>query len=198
VSAEIEFEEEGHRYFFRNGERRREVPAVSRILRDAGLVDVRYYTEYHRHFGKMVHRVCTLDDQGILDETTVDPAIKGRLGAWRAFKRDLGVQIADIEYFVGDEVLGYCGRVDRMLRIRNRLVVTDLKSGVSAPWHKKQVALYVRAHPGWEKMDGLLVYLKDSGRYALEPRKGMELLTDIREGENLVARYYREEINLWA
>jgi hypothetical protein len=196
--AEIQFVEEGHRYYFVDGMRHWEVPGVTRVIRDAGLIDERYYSAYHAHRGKMVHRMTALDDQGVLDEGSVDKALTGYLEAWRACKKALRFEVAEIEYMVGDEGMGYCGRVDRMLRIDNRLVPTDLKSGGREKWHDIQAALYVRGHERWQEYkDALIVYLQADGTFKLQPRKGMELLADIREGERLVRKFHEGGISLW-
>lgn len=191
----IQFEAGAHRYYAEEDDGRRwELPGVSRILRDTGLVDETWYTERARARGLAVHRACVLDDQGILDETTVDPEIRGELKAWREAKAILQPQIGGIEVVVWDLVLGFAGRADRLGFINGRDAVWDLKSGSKASWHRKQVAFYAL---GAGKLNAGIVYLGKAGSWKLDMMSRAELREEIDGLPAIMQRYREGAISVW-
>lgn len=82
--------------------------------------------------GRLVHQACHYDDQGDLDETTLDPALVPYVHAWRRFREDHDVQpmAALVERPLAHEVLRYCGTPDcpaTMGGMRGKPVVIDRK-----------------------------------------------------------------------
>src|ERR1043165_3114073 len=84
----------------------RVLPSVTEILKGAGLVDDRWWTEAGRWRGSAVHAACWYDDEGDLDETTLDPKLQNYLQAYRKFKTELGFIPTDIETPIYNDLLG--------------------------------------------------------------------------------------------
>jgi hypothetical protein len=152
----------------------------------------------------MVHRACTLYDQGVLDTATLDPEIEGYYAAWLAFLSDTGAEILGMEYIIGDEVLGYAGRVDRKIKLPNLipLMILDIKTGAPADWHKYQVAGYARGDKymdgeEWVNLTAGTLYLKKTGKYKLETMSALSMAKYVHQFVNLVHQYHLGEDSLW-
>ena len=100
----IQFEETGHRYFTAD----RDLVSVTKLVSKKN----DFYAPGSAHRGHMVHRMCTLDAQGVLDDATVDPALLGYLTAWRKYRREMRPKFLALEQVVGDIQLGFAGRRD--------------------------------------------------------------------------------------
>lgn len=122
--------------------RRTDLPHVTDILRDAGLIDATWFTDWSRDRGTAVHEATRYDDEGDLDESSIDPAVAPRLAAYRAFRRDAQPVIHAIELPVEHDLHGYCGTVDRVVEIAGRRGVLDIKPPSREPWHALQLAAY--------------------------------------------------------
>ena len=86
LDTPVEFKEEGHVYTFG----KKHLPSVTGILKSEGFIDDRFFDDYSRNRGSMVHLACHLDDINDLDEGSLDPAIIPYLTAWRLFKKESG------------------------------------------------------------------------------------------------------------
>lgn len=115
---------------------------VTEVLRLAGLVDERWFTEEARDRGTAVHTAARYFDEGDLDDGSVDPSIAAKLGAYRLFIAEMAPEILAVEESVTDHLLGYCGTLDRRLRINDREGVLDIKCGAESPWHCLQLMFY--------------------------------------------------------
>ena len=99
---------------------------VTQELRDAGLVDVRYFTEFMRERGTALHLACELHDKGDLDLGSIDPEIKGSFQGYLKFCMEVQPEILAIEEKV--EMPGmWCGRLDRRVKINGREGILDIK-----------------------------------------------------------------------
>jgi hypothetical protein len=149
----------------------------------------------------MVHRACTLDDQGVLDETTVAPDLKGYLSAWRLFKAENAVKILEVEYICFEKSLGYAGTADRMVLFRDRPTVVDIKSGGKTETHWLQLGAYVRGTPAeianWREVAGLIVYVKPTGKYSLDYYAGDRLREAVRCWEAIPREYAQRQSKIW-
>lgn len=194
--AEIIFDPDGHKYSIDDHGRRWAVPGVSFLLEWRGLADHSHYRPGSGHRGSMIHRACALDAQKILDEKTLDPDIIGEVDAWKAFSV-LIEEIIDIEFTVGDARLGFAGRADFKLKLKNRKrpVIGELKSGAKQKWHRQQVAAYVRG--GNEDSDGLIIYVKRNSNFSLDLVEGVELIALKHEWEAICEAYHREQFNIF-
>jgi hypothetical protein len=106
-----------------------------------------------------------LDDQGILDESSVDPAVAPHLEAWRKFRRESGFSPKAIEQIVQHPTYRYCGTIDRD--------GIDIKTGGPCKWHIIQAAAYQRASNAltWRS-----VYLMPTGLYTTHVYHPIELM----------------------
>jgi len=139
------------------------VPGVTSILKDAGLVDTTWFTDYARERGSAAHLATALWDRGELDEDSVDDRIRGYLNAWCQFRRDSRFGPNLIEEVVYNEAMQYAGTFDRAGVIGDRAVILDIKTGAMSPVTGLQLAAYQRCKPNYRTRLG--VQLKDNGTY---------------------------------
>jgi hypothetical protein len=157
--TDLRFDPQEHRYYLEG----RELPGVTRVLRLAGYVDDRWWTNFSRDRGSAVHLACELDDRGILDEATVDPRIAGYLDAWRRFTADTGAVWEQIEEHVMCPVYRYAGTPDRIGAVSRCVAIVDIKTGDPGQAAKVQTAAYARA--AGLTCDRLVVQLSRDGTY---------------------------------
>lgn len=157
----------------------RRLLSVTEVLREAGLVDVQWFTQESRDRGSYVHRAIELDESDDLDDARLDLGTQGYITAWRRFKMDSGARVISNEYICYDEMRGYAGMTDFLLEINDRLGVADLKTGGALPSHAIQIAAYARCVEGVQ--DRWILHVKPDGRYKLvrhdEPSDEMVFLS---------------------
>lgn len=133
-------------------------PRVTEVLKSAGVVDTRFYTEAGRDAGTALHEAAALDDAGDLDEDSVDPIIRGKLEAWRRFReQNFFIPLAS-EAGLFHPTYKYRGTADRIgvfAANRKRLVVIDLKPSRER-WHALQLWAYAECVP--------LNFMRDGGK----------------------------------
>jgi CRISPR/Cas system-associated exonuclease Cas4 (RecB family) len=177
-----------------------EIPSVTKII-DAMSEKQRFgYSDYHATRGKFLHMATVLDDEGKLDEETVDPVVMPYLTAWRKFKAETGAKMVESEKVVFCRNLRYAGTFDRIIEAHGRKqVLVDIKSGSPDKWHPLQVAAYLYAYAGdaWGKYDGGIVYLRKSGRYSFTMMEAPCMTTLVQDWKDMIAHYYEREFNLW-
>lgn len=127
------------------------------------------WTDRHRRVGTVTHAATALDDQGILDESTVSPVIAGRLSAWRKWRSDRPTYDPIlVEVPVWSE-LGYAGTPDRVCTIGGVVCVLDVKSWINEPYCRMQTAAYALAfteRTGTPVERRVVVGLRDDGSYS--------------------------------
>ena len=161
---------EDHRYINDAGV---EFPGVTGTIGDAGYMGWLPRDQYYLDRGTAVHLATELDDQGVLDESSVDPVVAPFLDAWRAYRRDTHREFLFFEKQLYHPTFGYCGTLDRD--------GLDIKTGCEYKWHKVQAAAYlqlmlVNGYPLPDKW--ISVYLKQDGKYNTRP---YDILTLLRE-----------------
>jgi hypothetical protein len=148
------------------------IPSVTEIL--APLNSFRYVKadvlRAARERGTAVHVSCELDDQGVLDEASVAPALAGYLAAWRLFRKTNDTHWIMVEAPVFNPQMGYAGTVDRYGFIDGEKAVLDIKSGSSLyPPTGPQLAAYAKAIPQTSACTRrIAVLLKPSGHFEIE------------------------------
>lgn len=163
-------------HIYRN-ERGDIIPSVTQILQCAGLEDFSGIApavlELAAERGTVVHTITEYMDKGTLDEESIDPALFGYVEGYRAFERQYGIiGFEAIEQQVYHPALGYAGKIDRIARIENYLMLLDLKTGAKEAAHEVQISGYFHAlHPSImknvEKFGTL--YLSEDGRFEFVP-----------------------------
>jgi hypothetical protein len=168
---ELEFEPEAHVYKVDG----RVLPSVTGII--SSLQDFRYVAPDVLHaaaeFGTAVHKLCELHDQDNLDMRSVSPALLPYLDAWKRFLSETGAVVLEVEKQYHHKMMGYAGTLDRVLLIKKKKVVTDIKS-VSrlSPAVGVQLAAYqnlLSANSAYVCNDRAAVQLRDDGTYRYQP-----------------------------
>ena len=142
-----------------------EIPGVTTVLKDVGLIDTTWFTKYARDRGTAVHLACALYDRDDLDESSIHPDVEPYLQGWIRFKRESGFVPELIEEKVRSETYGYAGTLDRTGMLNGRRVLLDLKSGAPQPWTAIQTAAYSGCFGHLLKRYAVAV--KDNGSYQL-------------------------------
>ena len=130
------FEPELHRYTVDGVE----VPSVTTILKEIGIIDTTYYTASGAATGKTKHQMLEVLDRGELDWTAVPDEWLWICEAWVRWLGDC--EILAIEEPVCHEILGYAGTPDRVLLVDGEKTVVDIKSGGHERWHLLQCQMY--------------------------------------------------------
>ena len=103
-----------------------ELAHVTTILRHAGLVETRYFTQFMRERGIALHLACELHDKGDLAPDSIDPEIAESFKGYLKFLKEVQPEILAIEEKV--EMPGmWCGRLDRRVVINRREGILDIK-----------------------------------------------------------------------
>mgnify|MGYP003653972283 FL=1 len=184
--------DEMHVYRVAMGDKLKEVPSVTTIMKDVG-----YYPwvfkekdESEIHFpdeeitpaerGTAVHKITEDLDRGI----EVEPIAKELapyIEAYRKFKSDNNITITEIEEIVFCQEFWYAGALDRVMKINNVKAIVDIKTGTQLKVTGIQLAAYKYA---WEKMGGqkklnrFALHLKENATYKLVPYRSREDLPD--------------------
>jgi hypothetical protein len=191
-TAVVEFDADKHAYYVGG----RQVPSVTQLLYDFGMVDTGWYTEAVRMRGTVVHTLCELDDSNDLDDSSVDERLAGYLKAWRTFRSDTELEIGAIEQIVHNDKLGFCGRLDRLVRIRGRLAILDIKTGVPVPAVALQLAGYASCYENSSEFQRIAVQIRDDGDYRVREFPTKEFNRDLAVFRGLCSAYHWKLENL--
>lgn len=139
------------------------IPSVTQTLETAGIIQPYTGDPWYGDRGTAVHAATWLDDQGVLDEATVDPHIVGFVEAWRRFRRESGFTPVGGEMPLHHTLHRYAGTPDRW----DISLLTDIKTGKEAHWHILQRAAYreLLKQAGVKIRRDCCVYLSADGRY---------------------------------
>jgi len=161
----LEFDEKDHIYKLDG----RIIPGVTTVLEDVGLVDFEgiplHVLESAANFGDAVHKASHYQDRGELDEDSINDEIRSYLVGWQKFITDFQAQIIESEFRVYSEKWRYAGTMDRLLVIKDRLVIPDIKTGTKQRGHACQTAAYSLAYremTGDRIIDRMTVYLSEN------------------------------------
>ncbi|MFZ2602726.1 MAG: hypothetical protein WAX79_01845, partial [Candidatus Omnitrophota bacterium] len=118
----------------------RVIPGVSEILTEGGLNDFSCVNAEvlarAQQFGNAVHLMCELFDRDRLNLKTLDKELKPYLNGWARFKSDFKVTLIDIEQIVSSVKWGYCGKLDRVVKMQygkklEVLTLLDIKTSTT-------------------------------------------------------------------
>lgn len=118
------------------------LPHVTSLLKSAGLIDTTFFTDYDLDRGSALHTAAQFLDEGDLNWETVHPDVLGRLRQYQRFLDEVKPEILGIEEPVVNEVLRYCGRIDRRVKINGAEGILDLKGPSQSVAHRLQLAMY--------------------------------------------------------
>lgn len=144
----LEFDEASHTYYV-DGDVKL---SVTQILKEAGIVDTQWFTEFGRWRGSAVHKATQYWDEGDYDRRTSDPIVKPFVADWVAFRKATGFTPTMIEETFYDSIYDYCGKPDRRgyfvggkAEESNELIDLKTYPGGKAPWWTRlQLAAYGR------------------------------------------------------
>lgn len=171
MSQELQFDAERHEY--RVGGVL--IPSVTTII--APLYDFSgiplAVMEAKRALGTAVHTACEYLDDGDLDESTLDEALRPYVAAYQRFKHEVDPHIATIEQRLHHKALQYAGTLDRLMNIDGKWWVVDLKTTASlSPAVGVQLAAYaelVKQQEGGVEPRRAALQLMPSGEYKFKP-----------------------------
>ncbi len=143
VARALEFDAESHAYFFAG----RPVPGVTTVLESVGIIDYSMIPEGARMMalerGRFVHSLCQFNDEGELEESTVDERLVGYLGAWLRFRDDTKFEPSLIEHRGYCATYAYAGTLDRSGLMPGKSdILLDLKTTCAPYWTAYQTAAY--------------------------------------------------------
>lgn len=156
----------------------RVLPSVTQILQEAGVADFSapWFTSDVLTRGTFVHQAIMLDNEGDLDESTLDEQLVPYVSGWRRFVAESHCAIEHWERPICDPVLGYAGTLDGIVRMlfggREQRVLIDVKCGLY-PSAGPQTAAYRRCAAALYSTPVVLqravVELPGDGSYRLHP-----------------------------
>jgi hypothetical protein len=157
-----------------------ELPRVTDILKDAGLIDTTWLTEHGRDRGSAIHLGCQFYDEHDLDEGSIDPNIVGYVEAYKKFRAESPVaEWHWIECPHQDPLGLYQGTPDRIVDVRPKAIY-DVKTGCPVPATALQLAAYVNMLPDPYSYRRFAVYLKANGTYQVREYPREEYASDLR------------------
>jgi hypothetical protein len=122
LDAPVEFISDGHIYTDAPVDGvGRLYPSVTTILKAEGFIDTRFYDDWSRDRGSMIHLATAYDDAGELDEESLDPVILPYLVAWRKFRKESGFGLGLIEPPMMSTAYKYAGTPDRIGDLPGRI-----------------------------------------------------------------------------
>lgn len=151
------------------------VPGVTSILRP--LVDFGQISPVvlaaKADLGRRVHTACEFDDDGDLDEVSVEEDVAPYLAGWRAFRRHTGATVVLNEVRVFHPALMYAGTLDRVMQLNGAKWLIDLKTCIATPLAVgPQTAAYLRALNDPTVTHRAALRLRPDGTYRLDPLTG--------------------------
>ena len=117
-------------------------PNVTSILKQASLVDDRFFNDAACERGKDVHLATALYDNDDLDDDSISDTIRPYLDGWIRFRRESGFVPDMVEQIVWNETHRYCGTLDITGRMNGVNWLLDKKSGIAQPATAIQTSAY--------------------------------------------------------
>ncbi|OGS35276.1 MAG: hypothetical protein A2293_08015 [Elusimicrobia bacterium RIFOXYB2_FULL_49_7] len=109
------------------------IPNVTSILQAEGFTDFSRVPvdvlKAAQDFGTNVHIACELADKGTLEYETLSPGLLPPIEAWCKFLEDYQAEIIEIERVVYSKIWHFCGTLDRVLKIKGKNGIYDIKTG---------------------------------------------------------------------
>lgn len=134
----IEFDENAHTYTVDGTQ----YPSVTTVLKSAGLIDTKWFTEEGRDRGTYVSQATAWWELNQLDNDSLDPELEPYLSAWVQFLHDSEIDVQQIEHPVCHP-MGFAGTPDRVVfHPTLGSTVIDIKTGGKSTWHALQLAAY--------------------------------------------------------
>lgn len=154
-----------------------ELPHITGLLQQAGLVDAQWFKPEHAERGERVHRLCADLDLGVFDKAkdVVAGDVQGYLLAYERARVVLGfVEWEHVEVPFVNWSWYFGGRPDRFGTILGARAIMDIKSGAettAAPIQTALQAILLEPHVGIpaEGIPRYALYLKKTGKFKNVP-----------------------------
>lgn len=151
---------------------------VTTLLRERGLVDFSKIPERDRQFymdrGTANHRLWQDVEKGVDGQFDYDPRVEEYRAAHANFLKDTGFKamVGGIEQLVWNKLFDFAGRLDRLGKIQNRIVLIDYKTTSVHPSTAIQTALYLLCLPSFKfhEVERYGVAFKKGGMYQMSPK----------------------------
>lgn len=165
--AEFRFTAHDHRYYLGD----EEIPSLSSLLKQDGLVDTTYMTDEGRDRGTAVHALCTTLDLGA--ELPPLEEYRGYVAAYEAALEALRPEWECIEEAECSRRWRFGCRPDRVGAVYGVPSIVELKTGGKELWHAVQLALQAiavaeRTLLPPDRYQRIVIYLQGTGRYSVE------------------------------
>jgi hypothetical protein len=124
--------------------------------------------------GKMIHYYTELFDNGEINRYDLDERIVPYIEAYKLFREEVGGKILHREQKVVSDLLGYEGRLDRVIKGSHAFkgeVIADIKTNEGDIATRLQLSAYQLAYANtknWRKTRRAVIELKDNGKYRFE------------------------------
>lgn len=181
AAVRFAFDEITHRYTV-NGE---QIPSVTQILRESGLVDYSGIPEATLHYAAersvAAHLACHYYDQNDLDPDSLDPVILPYVAAWRQFREDCPLEIlASEQSYLGNlDGLQFGMTLDRLVQFKyhpSTETILDIKCTAAIHrWNAVQLAGYAiglasgKPAKRLARYARLIIHLRKDASYDLHP-----------------------------
>jgi RecB family exonuclease len=164
------------------------IRSVTQILKDAGIIDNKWYSEEARDRGSAVHDLCERYAQGKRVDNLGRPlAALEYVNAFANWIHLCHVYAIETEKIITGEINGhrYAGRFDLKADINGKTVMVDIKTGKKAKWHKIQLAAYTLSENTQKAME---LYLHPDGAFIQDYLTPSQLLWGIEEFKKAIAK----------
>ncbi len=153
-----------------DNETRGDLPRVTHILQEVGIIDTRWYTKKSAGRGSDIHLLTEMIDDGLLLYTDIiGNEFEGWLTGYFKFKAENEVIIKETEKLViykGE--YPYQGHVDRIATINGEDYIIDIKTGAIVEWNGLQLAAYGMAYN--PDMKRAILKLDKNGNYRFKTK----------------------------
>jgi hypothetical protein len=152
------------------------LPNVTSILKEAGIVDDRFYNTWARDRGSAVHKAIQFHAEGDLDEASLDPVVTPYFHAYLRWRDEMVHWVPEFsELKVVNRTLGYAGTVDMgLITPPATRALVDFKTGALTRPVGLQLSAYALA--AWEQERWMAnrligVQLNEDGSYKMHEYK---------------------------
>ena len=141
----ILYNAEEHKYF--HPKTKKEIAGVSFLMQKYGVSPTfGGHTNHLAVRGSKVHSITENWDNDTLDISVVEPELLAYLIQWKKFIKEEKVKILENEIKVWGEKYCYGGTLDRIVEIKSKVYVLDIKTGNRYKFHPVQLAFYQKAY----------------------------------------------------
>lgn len=159
--------------------------SVTQAMKESGLIDTRWFTEWAAQRGSRIHRAVQLLCEDDLDEESVDFNDRPYLEAYKKFAAEKNWRPFGTELHVWDEGRGFAGTLDGVGDLDRKATIVDYKTGPPTRAVGIQLtgyAIALKATSGQIAQRLVAVHLKPDGNYrmtsyAFEPTVFLACLT---------------------